>query len=147
MNQFFETKIKYEKTQEDGTQKKVSESYLVDALSFTECESRITEEMKHFLSGDFEVSAISKTKYAELVESDESDADKWYKCKLQFITLDEKTEKEKKTKICYLVQGSSLDNAKNNVVKFMKDSMIDYELVEIKETTIMDVFKYNKITK
>ena len=139
---YFETKVKYEKTQEDGMQKKVTETYLVDALSFSECEDRIIDEMKVYISGEFEVNAIQKAKYNELVESVDTSADKWYKCKLLFITLDEKTEKEKKSAVHYLVQGSSLENAKNNMVKFMSTSSIDYEFVEIKETPIMDVFKY-----
>ena len=138
----FEVKVKYEKTQEDGMQKKVTETYLVDALSFSECEDRIIDEMKVYISGEFEVNAIQKAKYNELVESVDTSADKWYKCKLLFITLDEKTEKEKKSAVHYLVQGSSLENAKNNMVKFMSTSSIDYEFVEIKETPIMDVFKY-----
>ena len=139
---YFEVKVKYEKTQEDGMQKKVTETYLVDALSFSECEDRIIDEMKVYISGEFEVNAIQKAKYNELVESVDTSADKWYKCKLLFITLDEKTEKEKKSAVHYLVQGSSLENAKNNMVKFMSTSSIDYEFVEIKETPIMDVFKY-----
>ena len=142
MEKYFEVKVKYDKTQEDGMQKKVTETYLVDALSFSECEDRIIDEMKVYISGEFEVNAIQKARYSELVESEDTSADKWYKCKLQFITLDEKTEKEKKSAVHYLVQGSSLENAKNNMVKFMSTSSIDYEFVEIKETPIMDVFKY-----
>ena len=142
MEKYFEVKVKYDKTQEDGMQKKVTETYLVDALSFSECESIIIDEMKVYISGEFEVNAIQKARYSELVESEDTSADKWYKCKLQFITLDEKTEKEKKSAVHYLVQGSSLENAKNNMVKFMSTSSIDYEFVEIKETPIMDVFKY-----
>ena len=142
MEKYFEVKVKYDKTQEDGMQKKVTETYLVDALSFSECESIIIDEMKVYISGEFEVNAIQKDRYSELVESVDTSADKWYKCKLQFITLDEKTGKEKKSAVHYLVQGSSLENAKNNMVKFMSTSSIDYEFVEIKETPIMDVFKY-----
>ena len=142
MEKYFEVKVKYDKTQEDGMQKKVTETYLVDALSFSECEDRIIDEMKVYISGEFEVNAIQKAKYNELVESVVASADKWYKCKLQFITIDEKTGKEKKSAVHYLVQGSSLENAKNSMVKFMSTSSIDYEFVEIKETPIMDVFKY-----
>ena len=142
MEKYFEVKVKYDKTQENGIQKKVTETYLVDALSFSECEDRIIDEMKVYISGEFEVNAIQKARYSELVESEDTSADKWYKCKLQFITLDEKTEKEKKSAVHYLVQGSSLETAKNNMVKFMSTSSIDYEFVEIKETPIIDVFKY-----
>lgn len=92
---WFECKIKYEKMLEDGTQKKVTEQYTVDALSFTEAEKRIMEEMSSYISGAFEVSDIKKASYKEVFFSDQDSADKWYKAKLQFITLDEKTAKEK----------------------------------------------------
>ena len=94
---WFETKIRYEKTQDDGTQKKVTEQYVVDALSFTEAESAITEEMKAYISGDYKITDIKTAAYHEIFFSDLDKDDKWYKAKLQFITIDEKTEKEKRT--------------------------------------------------
>lgn len=92
---WFECKIRYEKTMEDGSQKKVTEQYVVDALSFTEAEASIIEEMSSYISGEFEVKDIKKAAYGEIFFSDSPSADRWYKAKLQFITIDEKTEKEK----------------------------------------------------
>ena len=99
---WFETKIRYEKTIDDGSQKKVSESYVVDALSFTEAENTIIEEMSAYISGDFKVTDLKQASYGEIFFSDADSDDKWYKCKLQFITIDEKTEKDKPTTCLWL---------------------------------------------
>ena len=141
---WFICKIRYEKTMDDGLQKKVTEAYVVDAMSFTEAEARITEEMKSYISGEFEVQEIDRAAYKEVFFSDSEDADKWYKSKLQFITIDEKTDKEKKTNVNYLVQGSSLENARKNIDEVMGVTMIDYSIASVSETTIMDVFEYEK---
>ena len=138
---YFECKISYEKTMENGKEKKVSEPYLVDALSFTEAESRIIEEVKPFISGEFEVKSIRKYKLAEIV-FDES-GDRFFKCKLNFITLDEKSGNEKKTATNILVQATTLDEAKVTLVNHMKSTMCDYSIEKIEETKIMDVFPFN----
>ena len=91
MHNWFTCKIRFEKTLENGMNKKVTELYLVDALSFTEAESRIIEEMTPFMSGEFEVVGVAKANYNELFPSEEGAADRWFKCKLWFVTLDEKT--------------------------------------------------------
>jgi len=145
--EWFETKIKYEKTMEDGMQKKVTEAYTVDALSFTEAERRITEEMSSYISGEFEVSDIKKAAYKEIFFSDDANADRWYKAKLQFITIDEKTEKEKRSNVNYLVQASTFQQAVNNIVTAMGGSMIDYVIAAVTETQLMDVFEYRKTEK
>jgi len=126
---------------ENGKEKKVSEPYLVDALSFTEAESRIIEEVKPFISGEFEVKSIRKYKLAEIV-FDES-GDRFFKCKLNFITLDEKSGNEKKTATNILVQATTLDEAKVTLVNHMKSTMCDYSIEKIEETKIMDVFPFN----
>ena len=105
---WFETKVKYQKTMEDGSEKVVSEAYVVDALSFTEAESAIIDEMSVYVSGELKVSGIGKAGYGEIFFSDVDDDDKWYKAKLQFITIDEKSEKEKRSNVTYLVQAKSL---------------------------------------
>ena len=140
---WFETKIRYEKTQDDGTQKKVTEQYVVDALSFTEAESAITEEMKAYISGDYKITDIKTAAYHEIFFSDLDKDDKWYKAKLQFITIDEKTEKEKRTSIFYLVQAGSLTKAVNYIDEFMGKTMIDYAIASVAETQIMDVFEHD----
>ncbi len=144
---WFETKIQYEKTMEDGLQKKLKEQYVVDALSFTEAEKRITEEMSSYISGAFDVADIKKATYKEIFFSDEATADRWYKAKVQFITIDEKTEKEKRSNVYYLVQASTLQGALKNVDEVMGGTMIDYAIAAISETTVMDVFEYQKSNK
>ena len=135
----FETKIKYEKMMEDGTNKMVSEFYLVDAMSFAEAESRTSEEMINFSIGKFEVAAIKKVNYAEIIKAENTNSGTWFKCKLAFITIDEKTEKEKKSNVTYLVEGSDLESAKARMVKAMSTTMIDYVFIKIEETPIMDI--------
>ena len=141
---WFECKVKYDKLMEDGMTKKIIESYTVDALSFTEAEQRITEEMSSFISGEFEVADIKKAAYKEIFFSDEDTADKWYKAKLQFITIDEKTEKEKRSNVNYLVQAGTLNGAVKNIDEVMGGTMIDYVIASVAETTLMDVFEYGK---
>jgi len=144
---WFECRIKYEKIMEDGMQKRVSENYTVDALSFTEAEQRIMEEMSNYISGEFDVADIKKAVYKEIFFSDSETADKWYKAKLQFITIDEKTEKEKRSTVNYLVQAGSLNGAVKNIDEVMGGTMIDYVIASVAETTLMDVFEYKQKEK
>ena len=139
-----ECRIAYEKIMEDGMQKKVKENYVVDALSFTEAEQRIMEEMSSYISGAFDVADIKKASYKEVFFSDEETADRWYKAKLQFITIDEKTEKEKRSNVNYLVQAGTLNGAVKNIDEVMGGTMIDYVIASVSETTLMDVFEYKK---
>ena len=141
---WFECKIRYEKVMEDGLQKKVNETYTVDALSFTEAEKRIMEEMSSYISGEFTVKDIKIAPYKEIFFSEDASADRWYKAKLQFITIDEKTEKEKRSSVNYLVQAGTLKGAVNNIEEVMGGSMIDYVIASVAETTLMDVFEYAK---
>ena len=116
---WFECKIKYEKVMEDGLQKQVVEQYVVDALSFAEAEQRITEQMSQYISGEFEVADVKKAAYKEVFFDDDNAAsDRWYKAKLDFITIDERTEKEKRSRVTYLVQAN------------------------VGETQLVDVFEY-----
>ena len=139
---WFTTKVRYQKTQEDGTEKVVSETYVVDALSFTEAESSIIDEMSVYVSGEFHVAGITKAAFGEVFFSDVDDDDKWYKAKLSFITIDEKTEKEKRSTANYLVQAKSLARALRYVDEEMGKTMNDYEVVALSETPIMDVFEH-----
>ena len=113
--EWFECKIRYEKVMEDGLQKRVSENYVVDALSFSEAEERIIEEMSHFISGQFDVIDIKKASYKEIFFADSDSADKYYKAKLKFVTIDEKTAKEKTTAVNYLIQAGSFNGAVKNI--------------------------------
>ena len=130
---------------EDGLQKRVTELYVVDALSFTEAEERIIEEMSTYISGEFEVWEIDRAVYKEIFFSDDEMADRWFKAKLQFITIDEKTEKEKRSSVntvYYLVQAGSFEGAHRNIDEVMGGTMIDYIIDTVSETAIMDVFEY-----
>ena len=142
--EWFECKIRYEKTMDDGTQKKVTEAYTVDALSFTEAEQRIMEEMSSYISGEFEVADIKKASYKEIFFSDSDEADRWYKAKLQFITIDEKTDKEKRSNVNYLVNAGSLEASVKNIQEVMGGTMIDYAIASVAEMQLMDVFEYKK---
>lgn len=124
-------------------QKKVTEPYLVDALSFTEAEARIIEEMTPFISGEFTVSDIKRANYSELFPSDEESADRWFKCKLIFITLDEKSGAEKKTSTQVLVQAADLRDAVKKLDEGMKGTMADYQIGMVSETPLMDVYPYS----
>lgn len=128
-------------------QKKVKESYVVDALSFTEAESRIMEEMSSYISGEFTIENINKATYKEVFFSDDELADRWYRAKLQFITIDEKSEKEKRSNVYYLVQAGTLKGAVANIESVMGTSMIDYVIASVGETQLMDVYEYGKEVK
>ena len=142
MHTWFECKIRYEKIMENGMQKKVTEPYLVDALSFTEAEARIIEEITPFISGEFTVSDIKRANYSELFSSDEGQTDRWFKCKLVFITLDEKSGAEKKTSTQVLVQAADLRDAVKKLDEGMKGTMADYQIASVAETPLMDVYPY-----
>ena len=114
---------------------------VVEALSFSEAERRITEEMSHYVSGEFGVKAIKLAAYSETFFSDIDTDDKWFKAKLAFITLDEKTDKEKRTPVTYLVQAASLDKARAYVKEVMEKTLIDYDVISISETHFIDVFE------
>lgn len=139
MANWFECKIRYDKTQENGSIKKVTEPYLVDALSFTEAEARIIEEMTPFISGEVDVNAVKRTKISEIFWDDS--ADKWYLVKVAFITIDEKTAQEKKSTSLILVAGNDFKGAYNNFMEGMKGTMADFEITSITETPLMDVYK------
>ena len=144
---WFECKVRYEKTMEDGMPKKVVEIYTVDALSFSEAEKRIMEEMSSYVSGEIEIADLKIAQYKEIFFSDSDLADKWYKAKLAFITIDEKTEKEKKTSVFYLVNAGSINSAIKNIDEVMGGTMIDYQTINVSETNVMDVFEYKQKEK
>ena len=139
---WFEAKIRYEKMMEDGCLKKVTETYVIDALSFGEAEKRILEEMTSYVSGEVEVCALKIAPYKEIFFADSNMDDKWYVAKLAFITIDEKTDKEKRTRVCYLVNGGNINAAVKNIEEQMAGTMIDYDTFNVSETQILDVFEY-----
>ncbi len=147
MATWYETKIKYDKMMDNGMLKTTTELYVVDALSFTEAEKQIMEEMSAFISGDFKITNIVETTYKEIFFSDMEADDRWFKVKLQFITIDEKTEKERKQNVYHLVQAANLQKAVKAVDEYMGKTMIDYTIASVAETSIMDVFEHGASAK
>jgi hypothetical protein len=140
MTKYFEAKIKYRKTNEQGVQKVVTEAYLLDAISYSEAERRITEEVSANITGDFKVANIRVTNYSEVHSSDE--ADSWFKSKVSLIAFDDESGKEKKTNIYLLVQANDVKDANERTIEVMKGTMGDYTIPAISETSIVDFFPY-----
>lgn len=140
---WFECKVRYEKTQEDGSEKMVNEQYVVDALSFTEAEASIIDNMSVYVSGEFKVANINPANYNEIFFSGNDDDDLWFKARLAFITIDEKKDKEKRTYVNYLIQAKCIERAKRYVDEVMGKTMNDYELKSLSETKIFDVFEHD----
>lgn len=138
---WFETKVRYDKTMENGSVKKVNEPYLVDALSFTEAESRIIEAIKPYISGEFSISAVKKTRISEIFFDERGD--RYYMVKVNFITLDEKSGSEKRATSYILVQASDVAGALDAFNDGMKGSAADYEVASVAETPLRDVFRLN----
>ncbi len=139
MSNWFQCKVKYDRNGEDGNFTSVNEVYLVDAMSFTEAEKRITEELKPFVSGEFSVTDIKRKRIVELFENNEGDI--WYLCKVMLITLDEEKGVEKRTANFMLSQGENLKEALDVLINGMKGTLTQYEIASITETPIMDVLK------
>lgn len=135
---WFQTNVRYEKTLENGTKAKVTEAYLVNAMSFAEAEARTVEEMAPFIVGEFEVSAAKKMNIDELFF--DANGDKWYIAKVMFVTLDEKSGAEKRTASRMLIQANDFHTALKNLEDGMKGTMSDWEIHTIQESKIMDVF-------
>lgn len=139
MSQWFETKVKYDKTMLDtGAIKSVTEPYLVDALSFTEAEALITKEMEPFVSGELTVTAVRKVRFEDVLYHE--GGDRWYKVKINMITIDEKTGAEKRSASFSLVQASEFKLALDYFLEAMKSVLFDFEIVNITEMAYIDVF-------
>ncbi|GGM53226.1 MAG: DUF4494 domain-containing protein [Porphyromonas sp.] len=143
MNYWFECKVSYERQADSMGMKKVSESYLVDALSFTEAEKRIIKEIRPFVSvGELEVVNIRRARIAELFLNDEAEDDRYFRAKVNFITVDEKSGSEKKTSATMIVKSDSLPNAVTELKAQLDSQMASYEIAAVTDTQILDVFQY-----
>ena len=142
VSKYYEVKIQYQKMQEDGREKKVTEQYVVEALSFTEAETRIIEEMTTYISGEFDVVSEKIAPYNEIFLSDRTDDDKWFISKVGFITIDEKTAKEKKQTFRYLVQAETSEKAMDYTKEMFSHGMSDYSIDAVQDTPTLDVFLY-----
>lgn len=139
---WFEAKVKYIKINEDGREKKVNESYLLDAMSYTEAESRITHEMESVIKGDYYISSLKKSNITELVPSEDENDDRWYKAKVNIIDADEVSGKGKSTAQYYLVAAADTDRALENLKKNLSTFVVPYEIANISDTKFIDVFPY-----
>ena len=138
---WFEVKLRYDKVHEDGYEKKVTESYVIDALSFGEAEKTAMEFLGSYVSGEIQVVNINPMKFHEVFFNEQESSDRYYKAILQFITIDEKTEREKHTQVYYLVQASSFDNCKDTIRTIMDRTMIEYQIASVSETKVIDVIE------
>jgi hypothetical protein len=137
---WFECKVKYRKTDETGVQKVTTEPYLVDALSYTEAETRINEEMSAYISEEFKITNIKVANYSEIHPFENTD--RWFKSKVSLIAFDEESGKERKTNMYFLVQANDVKEAFDNTTMVMKNTMGDYTIPAISESPIVDVFPY-----
>lgn len=140
MMKYFEAGVRYDKTMENGVVKPVTELYIVNAVSFTECEKIITEKMQPYISGDLEVIKETITKIAEIVKTEDAEADRFYLVKFNFIEIDERTAKEKRTAVMHLIQANDFDDAKKRAAENMSGTMADWEIDTIRETKYIDVY-------
>lgn len=140
MKKYFECKAKYRKTTDAGLQKIVTEPYLVNAISFTEAESRINEELVKYISEEFKVTNIKPSNYSEIHTFE--NADSWFKSKVVLLVYDEETGKERKSNMYLLIQANDVENAYTNTILAMKNTMGEYYIPSVSETAIIEVFEY-----
>lgn len=140
---WFEVKLRYDKVHEDEYEKKVTDSYVIEAFSFGEAEKKAMGFLSSYVSGEIQVVNINPMKFHEVFFNEQESCDRYYKAVLQFITIDEKTEREKHTQVYYLVQASSFDNCKDTIRTIMDGTMIDYQIVSVSETKVIDVIEHN----
>ncbi|MBO7118804.1 MAG: DUF4494 domain-containing protein [Bacteroidaceae bacterium] len=146
-SEWFECKVRYDKTLESGLIKKTTETYLVDALSFTEAEKRFIEEIEPFMSGEFIVTDIKRARITDLFDSEDLNDDHWFKARIAYITMDEKTAVEKRTVQTAIVQANDFHRALKRLDECMKGTLGEWVIVSITETPIIDVFKFKATTE
>lgn len=136
---WFECKVRYEQTQEDGMNKMVTETYVYKAADFGEAYDKATKDMSTFISGEFSITAMKIAQYVEVVMQDDRTEEKYYRVKVNLIILDEKTNKEKKTACHYLVNADSVEKARKYTDTAFSDTLIDYVIEAVQEAKIIDV--------
>lgn len=137
---WFECKVKYRKIDETGKQKVVTEPYLVDALSFTEAESRINAEMANYISEEFKVVNIKVANFSEIHPFENSD--RWFRSKVSLLAYDEESGKERRSNIYLLIQANNVREAYGNTEQVMQNTMGEYSIPAISESPIVDVFPF-----
>lgn len=138
---WFEVTIAFDKVMENGETKKVAEVVTINAMSFTEAEAKALEEYAGFTTGDLDVTAIKIAKYGSVfIPQDYTTTPTYYTTKLAFITIDEKTAKEKRSNVQYLVGATNLEDARKTIENVMKSSMMDYVFVGVTESKVIEVY-------
>lgn len=140
MAKWFEASVRYMKSMEDGSEKEVTDKYLVEDETISCAEKRIVEEVAPYIHGDFEVESMTGKKIAEVSAGD---GGTWYRAKVMFVTIDEKSGKDKKTANIVMVEAGSFEDALVEVKDVMKGSMADWYIAALQETPIVDVFTLN----
>lgn len=140
----FEIKTTYERAGEKGLNTKVNEVFLMTDYTFKAAEERITEELAPQVTGEFNISKIEVKNYSEIIDTEDESADRWFKCKIAMVVIDEVSAKEKKTSLLYLVKAESVDDAIKRTHKFMENSVCDYEIALVTESPIVDIFAYEQ---
>ena len=136
---WFEVKVRYEQTQEDGMNKMVTETYVYKAEDFGEAYDKATKDMSTSISGEFEITAMKIAQYKEIITQDERTEEKYYRVKVNLIILDEKTQKEKKIACYYLVNADSVEKARKYTDTALSDTMMDYVIEAVQEAKVIDV--------
>ncbi|WP_298246034.1 DUF4494 domain-containing protein [uncultured Christiangramia sp.] len=137
---WYECKVKYRKTHETGESKVTTETYLLDAVSYTEAEARITEEMKTYTSEEFMITNIKVANLSEVHPFENSD--RWFKSKVSLISYDDESGKERKSNLYMLIQANDVKEAYENTEQALQETMGDYSIPAITESPILDVFPY-----
>lgn len=136
---WFECKVRYEQTQEGGMNKMVTETYVNKAADFGEAYDKTTKDMSTSISGEFEITAMKIARYKEIITQDERTEEKYYRVKVNLITLDEKTQKEKKTACYFLINADSVEKARKYTDTALSDTLMDYVIEAVQEAKIIDV--------
>lgn len=140
MKIWFQCKIKYQKEDENGRLKNITEPYLVDAVSYTEAEARIYQELGSVIQGEFEVPSITKSRISDIFHYD--DAETWYKCKVTYIAADDQSGKEKKVTNQMLVSAMDLRQACERLLESLQGLLVTFDLVEIQKSPLVEIFPY-----
>jgi len=142
MNNWFNVKVKYTKQLENGTFKRVSEQYLFAAMSFTDAESRAFEELAESIRGEFNVLAITRAEFNDIFAYDGTNT--WYQVKAQYQSMDDDNGKSKNITDKFLVGANDIDQATSNIKESLSGMMVDFQVVSLVESPIMDVFPYKE---
>ena len=140
MNNWFTVKVKYTKQLDNGALKRVSEPYLLAAMTFTDAEARIYEELGQIIRGEFNVVGITRTEIHDIFAYD--DADVWYKCKVRYESMDADTEKARKVNQNFLVSAGSVKEAFERIQESLSTLMVDFEIPSIIVSPIVEIFPY-----